>query len=297
MASSTNQSSGPQHQQQPPHIAVGSTAIPIGVNTAAPGGGGVPQSVFVYVQGGKTSDSEHYSNNYPVRLIRGLAITQIVIAVLSVVSQVILIAIERYGSSSIGVGIWSGVFYGVAGAIGLYSAYRTTGCTVVSFMVTCIVASIFGLTFTVISSVGLGISSHGYSYRGDNNNSAAAGFYGFQVLLALTEMVVSIAASAVCCRASCCRSNSKAGQVYFQGNGHQQHHPTLPQQHIELGGFPAMSEAASVAVDSKGDLDRQESLPPQYDDMLPVTNTANDANKSDTEELVPETGEKYQRFQ
>ena len=40
-----------------------------------------------------------------------------------------------------------------------------------------------------------------------------------------------------------------------------------------------------------------ESLPPQYDDMLPVTNTANDANKSDTEELVPETGEKYQRFQ
>ena len=38
----------------------------------------------------------------------------------------------------------------------------------------------------------------------------------FQVLLALTEMVVSIAASAICCRASCCRSNSKAGQVYFQ---------------------------------------------------------------------------------
>ena len=43
--------------------------------------------------------------------------------------QVILIAVERYGTGAIGVGIWSGVFYGVAGAIGLYSAYRTTGCT------------------------------------------------------------------------------------------------------------------------------------------------------------------------
>ena len=52
MASSTNQSGG----QQLPHVTVGSTAIPIGVNAApAPGGvggggGGAPQSVFVYVQ-------------------------------------------------------------------------------------------------------------------------------------------------------------------------------------------------------------------------------------------------------
>ena len=67
-------------------------------------------------------------------------------------------------------------------------------------------------------------------------------------------MVVSIAASAVCCRASCCRSNSKAGQVYFQGGPHQ----TLPQQHIELGGFPAMSEASAAVTskESKGDMDR-----------------------------------------
>merc|ERR1719192_2135567 len=80
---------------------------------------------------------------------------------------------------------------------------------------------------------------------------------------------------------------------YFQGGDH---HPAVPQQqHIELGGFPAMSEATS-----KTDLDRQDSLPPQYDDMLPVAAAAaNDgANTTgDTEDLVPETGEKYQRFQ
>merc|ERR1719277_618213 len=122
MASSSNQQGGAdgaqQQQPQQPHIAVGPTAIPIPVNPAM-AANGAPQSVFVYVQGGKTSDSEHYRNNYPVKLIRWLAITQIVIAVFSVISQVILIALEHY-NGVIGVGIWSGVFYGVAGAIGLY---------------------------------------------------------------------------------------------------------------------------------------------------------------------------------
>merc|ERR1719210_2292309 len=103
MASSSNQQGSGGAQQPHPHIAVGSAAIPIPVNPAV-AANGAPQSVFVYVQGGKTSDSEHYRNNYPVKLIRWLAITQIVIAVFSVISQVILIAIERYGTGGIGVG-------------------------------------------------------------------------------------------------------------------------------------------------------------------------------------------------
>merc|ERR1719188_2947150 len=265
---SANQSGG----VPPPRLAVTSAAIPI-VAPAAPAAGGgapaAPQGVFVYVQGGKTSDSEHYGSNYPVKLIRGLAVTQIVIAALAVISQIVIITMDDRSVGSVGVGIWSGVFYAVAGAIGLYSAFRTTGCTVISFMVMCIVAALFGMVFTIFSSIGLGHNSSRYSYYSQSRSAptAAAGFYGFQVILALTEMVVSIAASAICCRASCCRSNSKAGQVYFQGGDH---HPAVPQQqHIELGGFPAMSEAAS-----KTDLDRQESLPPQYDDMLPVAAAA-----------------------
>ena len=43
---------------------------------------------FSKFQGGKTNDREHYKNNYPPRVIRGLAITQIVIAFLIVLSQV-----------------------------------------------------------------------------------------------------------------------------------------------------------------------------------------------------------------
>ena len=48
-------------------------------------------------------------------------------------------------------------------------------------MVTCIVAATFGLVFTIISSIGLGINSSGYyRYSGDNHNPAVAGICGFQ---------------------------------------------------------------------------------------------------------------------
>ena len=42
----------------------------------------------LYMQGGRTSDAEHYGNNYPDKVVKGLAITQVVVAGLSVVSQV-----------------------------------------------------------------------------------------------------------------------------------------------------------------------------------------------------------------
>lgn len=51
-------------------------------------------------------------------------------------------------------------------------------------MVTCVVASIFGLVFTIISSIGLGESSSGpYSYRREHGPGGfATALYGFQVI-------------------------------------------------------------------------------------------------------------------
>jgi hypothetical protein len=57
-----------------------------------------------------------------------------------------------------------------------------------------------------------------------------------QVLLALVEGIVAVASSAICCRATCCRSNAKAGQVFFQG----QQQPAAAQ--IEMGGFPGLNQ-------------------------------------------------------
>ena len=48
-------------------------------------------------------------------------------------------------------------------------------------MVTCIVAATFGIVFTIMSSIGLGINSSGYyRYSGDNHKPGIAGIFGFQ---------------------------------------------------------------------------------------------------------------------
>ena len=48
-------------------------------------------------------------------------------------------------------------------------------------MVTCVVASTFGLVFTIISSIGLGESSSGpYSYYRREHGGFATALYGFQ---------------------------------------------------------------------------------------------------------------------
>ena len=53
----------------------------------------------------------------------------------------------------------------------------------ISFMVMCIVAALFGMVFTIFSSIGLGHNSSRYSYYSQSRSAptAAAGFYGFQV--------------------------------------------------------------------------------------------------------------------
>ena len=49
-------------------------------------------------------------------------------------------------------------------------------------MVTCVVASIFGLVFTIISSIGLGMSSSGPYYGYRRPGGFATALYGFQVI-------------------------------------------------------------------------------------------------------------------
>jgi hypothetical protein len=55
-----------------------------------------------------------------------------------------------------------------------------------------------------------------------------------QIIIALTEGVVSIISAVICCRAACCRTSSgKAGQVFFQGQ---------QTSNAELGVIPAMQQ-------------------------------------------------------
>jgi len=122
-------------------------------------------------------------------------------------------------------------------------------------MVMCIIAAIFAIVNVILSSIGL--------QHPDYGKPATTGFYGFQMILALTEMVVAITAAAICCKACCCRSNSRAGQVIYQGAGTASTPGlAIPQQHIELGGTPA-------AILTNGNVGRpeRESPPPQYGEV------------------------------
>jgi hypothetical protein len=72
------------NSQESQSTNVGGALPPLSTTGDAP----TQQSVFVYVQGGRTSDKDHYDNNYPSRIIGGLAITQIVVAFIAALSQV-----------------------------------------------------------------------------------------------------------------------------------------------------------------------------------------------------------------
>jgi hypothetical protein len=248
--------------------------------------------VLFYLQNGVRNKGEHYKKNYPINIIRGLAITQIIVAFIAALTQIIGIA-QDFERNEIGTGIWSGLFFALAGALGIFSASKPTKCTVISFMVFNIISSLFALILVIFASIGLGNTRcYNYYYR-DNykcpDYSFAKAVLSIQVLIALIELAVSVVSAAVCCRAVCCRTK-KPGQVHFQGQA-------LQAGNVEHAGFPVAqtvmmpvaSEAAMHPED--GDLRPDALLPPRYDE------TMNGLNREQvTNESVPDVGEKYQRF-
>ena len=46
------------------------------------------QPIYVMVQPSKTPDSEHFAKNYPPKIVRGLAIAQIAICAVALISEV-----------------------------------------------------------------------------------------------------------------------------------------------------------------------------------------------------------------
>ena len=64
--------------------------LPIPAPSAGDGNGGVnAQNVFVYVQSpGRTGSREHLANNYPLHIVKVLAVAQIVVAGIAFITQV-----------------------------------------------------------------------------------------------------------------------------------------------------------------------------------------------------------------
>ena len=94
----------------------------------------------------------------------------------------------------IGTGLWTGVFFAIAGAVGLMASQRPSYSMVTAFMVLSIIASLFTLPLIVISGIGMGRYMGQVTWR----------FWsGIQLLTGLAEAIVAITTAAYCCRVTC----------------------------------------------------------------------------------------------
>lgn len=129
-----------------------------------------------------------------------------------------------YGFAYMGHGIWCGIFFLVAGGLGICASQRKTGnkCLIISFMIMCIFASIFAGIMLIMSSIFLGVLAnnlgyrcriytdyhdyHDYTYNPDcgRQGTATLTLLSLLLIISVAEIVVSIWSSAICCNLVCC---------------------------------------------------------------------------------------------
>ena len=107
-------------------------------------------------------------------------------------------------TSYYGTGLWTGVFFAIAGGVGLMTSQRPSNCTVTAFMVFNIIASLFTLPLIVFSGIEMG------EFYG-----TCKFLSGIQLLTGLAQGIVAITTAAFCCRVSCCISSHRQTNVAF----------------------------------------------------------------------------------
>jgi len=86
----------------------------------------IPQNV------NSQSDKDHIEKLFPTKTMKVCSILQLICAGTAALTQVILFVVDqqRYGSTSdVGAGIWTGLFFGIAGGVGLIASQRPSHCS------------------------------------------------------------------------------------------------------------------------------------------------------------------------
>ena len=114
------------------------------------------------------------------------------------------------------IGIWCGIFYGLAGLFGIIASLKPSFSSIVTFMVMTIIASVFCIPLLISSSISTAFTSSHYRY--DRLKHA---MFATQILISLIEAVAAIGSSVMTCKAvcSCCRPMREDGVVYYTNNG------------------------------------------------------------------------------
>merc|ERR1712038_720180 len=260
------------------------------------------QPIVVIVQapaaGSTTSDADHFKKFFPKRAVIAMSLTMIVAGVLSVILQISLIAMptERYYNyfAHIGQGIWCGVFYIVAGGLGVSAAQKPNNCSIISLMVFSILAACMAVPHMTLDGIGAG---EGRRWSSSRHQGLKTGLYSFLFLLGLGGGITSIVLSSYTCRAVCCRRSKNSGTVVYNPTG-----GAIPAQAIQLGN---MDLAKVIATQQQAAAVQQQ--PPAYNTVAQMYNPAQQtdlergalANEStgegeDTESLTG--GDNYKGF-
>jgi len=220
----------------------------------------IPQNVS------SQSDKDHIEKLFPTKTMKVCSILQLICAGTAALTQVILFVVDqqRYGSTSdVGAGIWTGLFFGIAGGVGLIASQRPSHCSVIAFMVMSIISSLFAIPLIVISGIGLGTSGYGLS----SHENVMVLLFCVQLLTALFQGIVAVTTAAFSCRVVCCGKRSSNGTVVFSN--------VVPSQSEQVAVPLTVIAGATSAPTTSLNVNNEK--PPKYEEV--------------------EDGDQYQRFE
>ena len=143
-----------------------------------------------------------YKRRFPKRLIIALSVIQLTMAALSITTNVLGVTM-RYPHvfHMIGVGIWSGIFFGLSGIFGLVASCKPTLGYIVTLMVFTIIAALFSLPLLILSP--LGTADTKYCSHHCYNNDIRHAMFVIQIVISLIQFATAMASSAMSCKAIC----------------------------------------------------------------------------------------------
>lgn len=143
-----------------------------------------------------------YKRRFPKRLIIALSIIQLTMAALSITTNVLGVTMRYpHPFHNIGVGIWTGIFFGLSGIFGLVASCNPTLGYIVTLMVFSIIAALFSLPLLILSPLGTADTKY-CSHRCYNSEIRHAMFV-IQIVISLIQFAAAMASSAMSCKAIC----------------------------------------------------------------------------------------------
>lgn len=151
------------------------------------------------------------SDIYKTSLARILGLIHVVCGLVALSTGIgIIVTARSPGLHFVGTGIWTSVFFFVAGGLSIGSSYSVNGCLVIGTLVMSIFSSIVGGILLIMSSISM-------SFERVKESEVCL---GLQIVVGLLQLVLPVVSSALACHATCCRpkmGTDTGHQVLYTG--------------------------------------------------------------------------------